>query len=271
MTEQPQSTQNDRQNTNSDGSKNHLVAPKNIVIFGATSAIAQAVAVEHARLGYGIYIIGRNQHKLDDIQNNLQVVGAPKVQSFCLDLNTFAEHETLINTIHQQVGQFDRIIFAQGTLPENSESAQSYANSLQSIQDNCLNTISLATPLANILANQKYGNMAFISSVAGDRGRQSNYIYGASKAMITTFAAGLRNRLYPSQVHIMTVKPGFVDTPMTAGLQKGALWAQPEDVATAIMKGFDSRQNTLYTPWFWRYIMLIIMHIPEFIFKRLKL
>ena len=118
---------------------------------------------------------------------------------------------------------------------------------------------------------QKAGKIAIISSVAGDRGRQSNYIYGACKAMVTTFAAGLRNRLQASNVHVITIKPGFVDTPMTAHIPKGALWAQPEEVAKDIMSAFEKDKNIVYTPWFWRYIMLIIQHVPEFIFKKLKL
>jgi hypothetical protein len=107
--------------------------------------------------------------------------------------------------------------------------------------------------------------------VAGDRGRQSNYVYGAAKSMVSTFLQGLRNRLNGRGVHVLDIKPGFVDTPMTAEFKKGALWATPDQVAKAIVRAIKKRQNTLYTPFFWAGIMWIIRMIPEFIFKKLKL
>lgn len=244
---------------------------KNCIIFGATSAIAQSVATLHARMGYQLALVGRNQERLEQIKAHLLTQGAKKVSVHIQDLNHFDQHESLLNNILLEIGQYDRVLIAQGTLPDQTTIAQTYKQTEQTIRENALSTISLATSIANTMEQAKAGTIAIISSVAGDRGRQSNYIYGACKAMVTTFAAGLRNRLTPSNVHVLTIKPGFVDTPMTAHLPKGALWAQPEDVAKDIMKGMDKKRNTIYTPWFWRYIMLIIMHVPEFIFKKLKL
>ena len=244
---------------------------QNCVIFGATSAIAQAVAVLHARQGYTMALIGRNSEKLNQIKANLEVQGAPSVSIHVQDLNDFEQHQPLIQQILQEIGTLDRVLIAQGTLPDQIALQQDYALTEQCIKDNALNTISLCSHIATLLEQQKSGIIAIISSVAGDRGRQSNYIYGACKAMVTTFAAGLRNRLAIANAHVVTIKPGFVDTPMTAHIAKGALWAQPEDVAKDIMTAFEKRKNIVYTPWFWRYIMLIIMHVPEFIFKKLKL
>lgn len=244
---------------------------KSCVVFGATSAIAQAVATIHARQGYQLVLIGRKQEKLDQIAAHLQVQGASRVTTHVQDLNQFDQHQILIDKIQEDVGRFDRILIAQGTLPEQTDIQTTYEKTFQCIQDNALSTISLATILGNIMEQQESGNLAIISSVAGDRGRQSNYIYGACKAMVTTFAAGLRNRLTPKGAHVITIKPGFVDTPMTASFSKSALWAQPEDVAKDITKAYEKRSNTIYTPWFWRYIMLIIQHVPEVIFKKLKL
>lgn len=244
---------------------------KNCVIFGATSAIAQATATLHARMGYQLALVGRNQERLEQIKAHLLTQGASKVSIHIQDLNHFDQHEALLTAILQEINQYDRVLIAQGTLPEQTTIQQTYEQTEQTIRDNALSTISLCTSIANSMEQAKTGTIAIISSVAGDRGRQSNYIYGACKAMVTTFAAGLRNRLMPSNVHVLTIKPGFVDTPMTAHIPKGALWAQPEDVAKDIMKGMDSKKNTIYTPWFWRYIMLIITHVPEFIFKKLKL
>ena len=244
---------------------------KSLVIFGATSAIAQAVAANHAKEGYTLALVGRNQEKLDQIKAHLTTLGASDVSIHIHDLNHFDQHAELVSSLEKTVGAFDRVLFAQGTLPNQTDIQTTYEATAQCIQDNALNTISLVTPIANSMEQQKSGKIAIISSVAGDRGRQSNYIYGASKALITTFTAGLRNRLAASNVHVITIKPGFVDTPMTADIPKGALWAQPEDVAKDIGDGLEKNKNIIYTPWFWRYIMLIICHVPEFIFKKLKL
>jgi short-subunit dehydrogenase len=133
----------------------------------------------------------------------------------------------------------------------------------------------LATAAAVRLSEQKSGrayagSITLISSVAGDRGRQSNYAYGSAKAALNTFASGLRNRFFKQGVHVMTVKPGFIDTPMTWGM-KSPLIASRESVAESIVEAMKNRSNVVYVPFFWRYIMLIIIHIPEMIFKRLSL
>jgi short-subunit dehydrogenase len=131
--------------------------------------------------------------------------------------------------------------------------------------------IALATVLANRFEAQRSGSIAVISSVAGDRGRQSNYVYGAAKGAVTLLLQGLRNRLSKSGVQVLTIKPGFVDTPMTAEFKKGALWAKPDDIAHGIVSAIDRRRDVVYLPGFWRLIMLIIRHIPEPIFKRMSL
>jgi decaprenylphospho-beta-D-erythro-pentofuranosid-2-ulose 2-reductase len=115
------------------------------------------------------------------------------------------------------------------------------------------------------------GTIAVISSVAGDRGRKSNYVYGSAKGGLTIFLQGLRNALSGSGVHVLTIKPGFVDTPMTNDFTKGLLWAKPEKVAKDIKRAIDKKKNIIYTPWFWRWIMLIIRLIPESVFKKMNL
>ncbi len=137
---------------------------------------------------------------------------------------------------------------------------------------NALSTMSLLTTLANTFEARRRGTLAVISSVAGDRGRQSNYVYGSAKAAVTAFLSGLRQRLAKSNVDVLTIKPGFVDTPMTAAIaNKGALWAKPDQIADGIVHAIDKRRNVVYLPWFWWGIMQIIRHIPEFVFKKLKL
>ena len=139
------------------------------------------------------------------------------------------------------------------------------------LSTNAISTISLLTHLANRLEMQKSGTIAVVTSVAGDRGRQSNYVYGAAKGMVSIFLQGLRNRLHKAGVNVLDIKPGFVDTPMTAEFKKGLLWAKPESVAGSIVNGIDRGKYEIYTPFFWRIIMLVIRNIPESIFKKANL
>ena len=136
---------------------------------------------------------------------------------------------------------------------------------------NALSAMAVAEAAATCLAQQGHGTLAVISSVAGDRGRASNYVYGAAKGALTRYLQGLRNRLAAAGVHVLTIKPGFVDTPMTAHLPKGALWATPERVADDIVRAIERRREVLYTPWFWRWVMAVLCAIPEGLFKRTRL
>ena len=142
---------------------------------------------------------------------------------------------------------------------------------LQEINTNALSVVALLTRVANHLAQQRSGTIAVISSVAGDRGRGSNYVYGSAKALVTAFLSGLRQRLGKVGVGVVTIKPGFVDTPMTAAFPKGPLWARPESVAQGIVKAIDRRSGTVYLPGFWWPIMFVIRAIPERVFLRLSL
>ena len=143
---------------------------------------------------------------------------------------------------------------------------------MREIETNALSLISLATLAANRFEAEKRGVIAAIASVAGDRGRASNYVYGAAKGMVAIFLSGLRNRLARSGVAVVTIKPAFVDTPMTASFEKkGLLWAKPDAVAAGIVRAIDRRADVVYLPGFWRLIMLVIRHIPEAAFKRLSL
>ena len=142
---------------------------------------------------------------------------------------------------------------------------------LKEIDINGLSVIALSTRLGNIFEAQGRGSLAVISSVAGDRGRQSNYVYGAAKGMVSLFLQGMRNRLSRKGVQVLTIKPGFVDTPMTAALPKGALWAKPEAIANGIVRAIERERDEVYLPGFWWMIMAIIRHVPERVFKRLSL
>jgi short-subunit dehydrogenase len=143
--------------------------------------------------------------------------------------------------------------------------------SLAEFATNGTSTIALLTLIANRMQQARRGSIAVISSVAGDRGRSSNYLYGSAKAAVSTFLGGLRQRMAKHGVDVITIKPGFVDTPMTRDFKKGALWAKPEAIAAGIVKAVDKGRPVVYLPWFWFIIMTIIRSVPEFLFKRLSL
>ncbi len=245
---------------------------KNILIIGATSAIAESVARKYAAQGDKLYLIARNEPRLTTIAADLRIRGAADVVVATMDVNDFSTHNSVVEKAYVALSTIDVVLIAYGSLPEQKALEKSAQDTVESCNTNALSVISFLTILANRFEEQKHGTIAVITSVAGDRGRQSNYIYGASKAMVSVFLQGLRNRLYHSQVNVLDIKPGFVDTPMTAHIKKGGpLWAQPEAVAKDIVKAIEKKKDILYTPFFWRYIMLIIRSIPEAVFKKGKL
>lgn len=242
---------------------------KKILILGAASAIAEACARRWAESGNSFFLVARNAAKLTDIAADLKARNARSVRWQELDANHLDRHAPLIDEAIHQLGGLDIVLIAHGSLPDQAVCQQSPALTLQEFQTNAISVISLCTLLAQRLEQQGNGCLAVISSVAGDRGRASNYIYGAAKSAVTTFLSGLRQRLQPLGVHVLTIKPGFVDTPMTAAFKKGALWAAPERVATDIVRAIEQRMPVLYTPGFWRWIMAVVRAIPETLFSRL--
>lgn len=245
-----------------------------IIIFGATSAIAEATARLWVARGASLFLVGRNVGKLQAITEDLRVrAGAnQKIEMLAADLNDVMRHPELIETAATALGGLDLALVAHGTLPDQTACEKSVEATFAEIQTNALSVISLLSLLANRFEFEKQGVIAAITSVAGDRGRQSNYIYGAAKGMVTIFLQGLRNRLAKAGVRVVTIKPGFVDTPMTAAFEKkGLLWASPDQIAHGIVKAVASGRDVVYLPWFWRWIMLVIQHIPEVVFKRLSL
>ena len=164
----------------------------------------------------------------------------------------------------------DILLIAYGTLGNQELAEQSVAEMLKEFNNNCTSVLSLLTLFANYFEQQKRGTIAVISSVAGDRGRQSNYVYGTAKAAVTAFLQGLRGRLAKSGVNVLTIKPGIIDTPMTANIKKGLLTANAKGVGEGIYKAIQQKKEVVYLPFFWRPIMLIVKSIPERVFKRLS-
>jgi decaprenylphospho-beta-D-erythro-pentofuranosid-2-ulose 2-reductase len=244
---------------------------KKVVIFGATSAIAYAVAKVYAKEGAELCLVARNKERLSVLQQDLATQFDAKVITKVLDMNEIARHPALIEDIVGQMTELDVALIAHGTLSDQSECQSNIDTLMQEYSTNCLSYLSLLTLLGNYFEKREQGSIVAITSVAGDRGRQSNYVYGSAKAAVTTFLSGLRNRLAKKNVQVLTVKPGFVDTPMTADIKKGVLFAQPEKVADDIVKAIEKKKNDIYTPGFWRLIMMIIKSVPEAVFKRLSL
>jgi len=242
-----------------------------VLIIGATSAIAEATARLYAARGARLYLVARNAERLKDIAQDLLVRGANEVDNAVLDVNHVDAHEGVLEAAWQQLGGVDIVLIAHGTLPDQMACEASVSVALEEFATNASSTIALLTPIANRMAASRQGTIAVISSVAGDRGRASNYLYGAAKAAVSEFLSGLRQRLGKQGVNVLTIKPGFVDTPMTREFKKGVLWATPEAVASGICRAIDRRRSVAYLPWFWMGIMLVINHIPEAIFKRIKL
>ncbi len=240
-----------------------------ILIVGAKSDIAKAVAREYSKNGYDIYLAGRKINELEDFANDIRVRGVRNVKLLELDITNFSSHEEFYNNIEEKpLG----VISAVGYLGEQKLAEKDFSETLNIINANYTGVISLFNIIADDFEDRKNGFMVGISSVAGERGRKSNYMYGSAKAGLTAYLSGLRNRLYESQVHVMTVKPGFVATKMTEGMDlPEKLTASPKDVAEDIFESQQKRKSILYTKWIWQYIMMIIKLIPEWQFRKMSI
>ena len=242
------------------GEEPTLFAMKKILVIGATSAIAEATARLWAAQGHSLYLLGRNAERLEAIAADLKIRGAGAVEYASLDLNEFAQHNAVLDAAATALGGLDVVLIAHGTLGDQKASEQDFGVALQELNTNAMGVISLLTHLGNRFEDQKHGSIAVISSVAGDRGRQSNYVYGTAKGAVTIFLQGMRNRLHRSGVQVLTVKPGFVETPMTAGIdKKGPLWARPATIAHIIVRGVEKGRNVVYAPWFWLGYQLAVL------------
>ena len=243
-------------------------------IIGATSGIARALARECAGCGDDIVLAARDKDQLRVMKKDLQTRYSAQIGIVLFDALDFGNHSEYWKQIcNTEAGEPTRVVFSYGYMADQNECQHIPEKARRTFEVNLISVASLLELVAFDFAKRGNGTIVVISSVAGDRGRAANYIYGASKAGLTAYAAGLRNRLYKHGVHVLTVKPGFVDTLMTKGIidPNSPLVATPKKAALDICKAMDRKKNIVYTKWLWRIIMAIICIIPESIFKHLKI
>lgn len=241
----------------------------NVLILGATSDIAIACAEKYLMEGHHLSLAARNVEQLNIIAKDLEIRHDIEVNQYVFDALDYANHDSFYNGLKDKP---DIVIWAIGILGDQEEAQNSWKMSGNIIGANYTSAVSFLNIIANDFEHRGNGMIIGIGSVAGDRGRQSNYIYGSAKAAFEAYLSGMRNRLVKSGVHVLTVKPGFVNTKMTAGMDlPKPLTAEPAQVANKIAIAAMKKKNVIYVLPIWRLIMLIIKFIPEGIFKKLKL
>lgn len=245
--------------------------PTTVLALGATSAIAEATLRLLAERGARFYLVARNPDKLYSMAADLHTRGATGVATCAMDLDDTAAHPAMLAAAAQSLGTIELALLAHGVLGDQKNAEASYAEAEAILRTNFLSAVSLVTWLANYFESMKQGTLAVITSVAGDRARGSNYIYGASKGALNIFVDGVRNRIDRTGVQVLTIKPGFVATPMTAHLAQGPLFAKPAQVARGIVRAIEKRRDVVYLPGFWRPIMLVVRMIPGMIFKKMNM
>jgi decaprenylphospho-beta-D-erythro-pentofuranosid-2-ulose 2-reductase len=246
------------------------VAVPSILILGATSTIARAVAAEFAAHQHDLLLAGRDQEELSALAADLHLRHGIRTKTQPFDVLDFEGHESSLGSCLLEAGEaLEGVVLCVGYLGDQ-EQAQADSQEAKHILDiNFTGCVSALNVVANHFERRRKGFICVLSSVAGDRGRQSNYLYGAAKGGLSVYLQGLRNRLFRSNVRVITIKPGFVDTRMTFGRPNRFLVASPQTVARGIYRAVVQRKDVVYLPWFWRWIMLAVRAVPERVFKRL--
>jgi short-subunit dehydrogenase len=244
---------------------------RRILLTGATSAIAQEAARHFAADGDAFFLVGRDSDKLSAVADDLRARGSAKVATAVVDLLDLTRCSQLIDEAIEQLGGLDTLLVAQGTLPDQAKCEADPVLSLREFSLNAMGPIALLTRAAAQFETQGGGCLAVITSMAGVRGRRSNYVYGAAKAAVSTFLEGMRGRMGAAGVSVVDIRPGFVDTPMTSHLPKNPLFASAATVGERVYRAMVAGDAVVYTPWFWRWIALAIQLIPRSIFSKLPI
>lgn len=247
------------------------LAPKKILVLGATSGIAEATCRIWAEQGASLFLVARNPERLAAVAADLKTRGASYVDTAVADLDDTEGHAALLAHAVNSLTGMDVAYLAHGLLGDQAAGEHEFNTAAQILHTNFVSPVSLLTWLANFCVQRHAGVLAVLSSVAGDRGRKSNYLYGSAKAGLTAFLGGLRNRVDREGVTVLTIKPGPTRTAMTAGMKGSEKFADVNKVAASIVKAIEKRQDVLYVPFQWRPIMFVIREIPERVFKKLNL
>jgi short-subunit dehydrogenase len=241
-----------------------------ILVTGATSAIAKAWLRLNSHSENRFFLVGRNEEKLADLEKDLIARGSGGAGHFCMDFRNETEYDEMLRAFLEKHQGVDTLFIAHGMLGDQAGCEVDYSKSLEVIHVNFLSTVCLISRLIPLFIRQRAGRLIVISSVAGDRGRGSNFIYGSAKGALSLYLEGLGQRLHTYGIRILTVKPGFVDTPMTAAFRKGPLWAKPEKIALGIQKALKKNRPAAYLPGFWAPIMFLIRHIPDRLYRKIQ-
>jgi decaprenylphospho-beta-D-erythro-pentofuranosid-2-ulose 2-reductase len=245
-------------------------AMQKIIVLGATSGIALEVQRQLAQRGCELLLVARSPQRLADIQADLLVWGARQVLAYSADLASVQQHAAVFEFARRTFADFDTVLLAYGSMRDQKDCETSVDVLREELQVNFVSATAILTLFAADLERRGTGCLAAITSVAGDRGRRSNYVYGSAKGALSLFLQGLRSRLHPAGVRVITIKPGPVQTPMTDHLPNSSGFADPKQVARDIVHALERRvPDVLYTPKVWRYVMTAVQQIPETIFKRL--
>jgi short-subunit dehydrogenase len=249
-----------------------MIGGRRIWVFGATSAIAHAYTRLRAARGASLLLLGRNEGHLRANAADLAARGAASVSIKCCDLARVPNYESILSEMIASGGHPDEVLITYGTMRQQDKFLSAVASTRDLIETNFTSVACWLVAIIERWDRSRPLTVIVIGSVAGDRGRASNFVYGSAKGGLDRFLEGLQHAYTDTPLHIIRVKPGFVNTPMTADIAKGGpLWATPEHVAMDVERAADRGQAVVYTPWFWWPIMLIIRHLPRFIFNRLKI
>lgn len=241
-----------------------------LLILGANSDVAQALARKFAQAEQAnFYLASRDMELLQKNARDLEIRYQVEAQALFFDAVDYASHAEFYRRLNPKP---DGVVLAFGHLGEQQRAQEDFQEARKIIETNFLGALSILEIIAADFAQRRHGFIIGLSSAAGERGRQRNYIYGAAKGALTVCLSGLRNRLFPADVWVMTVLPGFVRTKMTEGIELyGKLEVQPEEVAEAIYKAHKKRKDIVYPNWLWQLVICVIRNIPEAVFKRLNI
>jgi short-subunit dehydrogenase len=242
-----------------------------VLILGATSPIARSIGAAYAEAGHSVYLGVRDVEEGRRLASDISIRFQVESESGVFDALEFDQHPQFVDEVERRLGPIEVAVVAFGYMGDQDESEHDFDAARRVIDTNYTGAASICEVIARKMAERRSGSIVGIASVAGDRGRKSNYVYGSAKGAFALYLQGLRNRLHDAGVHVMTVKLGFVDTRMTYGMETAIPIADPEAAGAAVFQAERRKQNELYYPRFWRGIMGVIKAIPESLFKRLSL